>query len=223
MKDYNTSITIRIICKILVILIVTSYFLTALANAESDSDIELDPWSIMFYVGGTAKEVFIDAIRGKYSSFGETIYAAELAYTLDKKNLFRRIFSPVFDTVEIAGNLAYRHDRTHKDHVKEANLYIIWRFSRFPWRKHLRNSIAIGDGISYASHSPFADHEKGVPVNGHSKLLNYLMLEVTFALPKYPNLQLILRSHHRCTAWGTFPKNANAGSTNVGLGIRYYF
>ncbi|HBY55802.1 MAG TPA: hypothetical protein DEG23_03190, partial [Coxiellaceae bacterium] len=60
-------------------------------------------------------------------------------------------------------------------------------------------------------------------VDDFSRLLNYLLVEITFALPSHPELQLAVRVHHRCTAWGTFPKNANAGSTNVGLGIRYYF
>jgi len=213
--------TNHMIFRALIIFIASSFFLTASADNEPNS--ELGPWSAMFYVGGTAKEVFIDAIMGKYTSYGETIYAAELAYIIDKKNLFRRIFSPVFDTVEVAGNLAFRHDRIHGDNVKEANLYIIWRFSKFPWSNYLRNSIAIGDGISYASHAPLADREPNKPAHEFSKFLNYLMLEITFALPKYPNLQLLLRTHHRCTAWGTFPKNPNAGSTNIGVGIRYYF
>lgn len=225
MKNYNISRVATkinyIISRSLLTLALSSFSLIASANTRSHS--ELGPWSAMFYVGETAKEVFIDAITGKFSHYGETIYAAELAYTLDERNPLRRFLKPIFDIIEVAGNLAYRRDRTHNDNVKEANLYLVFRFSRFPWGDYLRNSIAIGDGLSYASHPPFADLEPGIPVNENSRFLNYLMIEITFALPKYPELQLVLRSHHRCTAWGTFPGNANSGSTNVGLGIRYYF
>lgn len=184
---------------------------------------DLGPWSFMLYRGGTAKQTFGQVISGKYSSFGETIYAAEVAYTLNQNNLIRRIFRPLFDTVQVAGNLAYRHDYVHHDNVKEGNLYLIWRWTKFPWERYLSNSLAIGDGISYDSHPPFANVEEGKPTDNFSKLLNYLMLEATFALPSQPQLQLVFRIHHSCTAWGTFPKNANSGSTNVGLGIRYYF
>jgi hypothetical protein len=184
---------------------------------------DLGPWSFMLYRGGTAKQTFGQVISGKYSSFGETIYAAEVAYTLDQNNLIRRIFRPLFDTVQVAGNLAYRHDYVHHDNVKEGNLYLIWRWTKFPWERYLSNSLAIGDGISYDSHPPFANLEEGQPAGNFSKLLNYLMLETTFALPSQPQLQLVFRIHHTCTAWGTFPKNASAGSTNVGVGLRYYF
>ena len=187
------------------------------------SNEDLGPWSAMFYRGGTAKQTFGQVMQGKYTSFGETIYAAEVAYTLDQNNLIRRFFRPLFDTVQVAGNLAYRHDYTNHDNVKEGNLYLIWRWTKFPWERYLSNSLAIGDGVSYDSHHPFANREAGQPINNFSKLLNYLILEATFALPSRPQLQLVFRMHHTCTAWGTFPKKASTGSTNVGLGIRYYF
>jgi len=209
------------IYKILLVFVISSLLLNVAANAANNSDT--GPWSVLFYRGNTAKQVFGDVMIGKYNSYGEEIYAAELAYTLDQNNLVRRLFKPLFDTVQVAGNIAYRHDYTNHDDVKEGNLYLIWRWTKFPWNHYLKNSIAIGDGISYDSHPPFADREADKPVDDFSRLLNYLLVEITFALPSHPELQLAVRVHHRCTAWGTFPKNANAGSTNVGLGIRYYF
>jgi hypothetical protein len=189
----------------------------------SASDSDLGPWSAMLYYGGTAKETFGQILSGDYCPVGEDIYAVEAAYTLSQDNLIRRFFKPLVDTVQIAGNLAYRHDYAHNDNVKEGNLYLIWRWTKFPWKRYLATSLAIGDGVSYASHSPFADQEPDKSSEDFSRTLNYLMLEATFALPSNPQLQLVLKLHHRCTAWGTFPKRANAGSTNVGAGIRYYF
>lgn len=195
--------------------------LVALANNAVNSD--LGPWSILLYRGSTATQAFAELLGGKYNSAGEDLYTAELAYTLDQSNVIRKFFRPVFDLVQVAGNVTYRHDYNQHDDVTEGNLYLIWRFTKFPWEHYLKNSIAIGDGISYASHSPYADRNPAIPASNYSKLLNYLMLEVTFAAPLYPALQLALRIHHRCTVWGTFPKKANAGSTSIGLGVRYYF
>jgi len=209
--------------KLLLLTILGSTLFSSALTFATNANGDLGPWSVMFYRGSTAKQTFGQVLYGKYSSFGETIYAAEIAYTLDQSNLIRRFFKPLFDTVQIAGNLAYRHDYNHHDNVKEGNLYLIWRWTKFPWERYLSNSLAIGDGISYDSHPPFANREDNQPANNYSKLLNYLMLEATFALPSTPQLQLVFRMHHTCTAWGTFPKKADAGSTNVGLGIRYYF
>ena len=192
-------------------------------SANSPTKPELGQWSALFFRGNTATQVYGDILQGQYNSFGEEIYALELAYTLDKDNLIRRFFNPIFDVVQVAGNVAYRHDYTNHDNVKEGNLYMVWRFSRFPWNNYIKNSIAIGDGFSYASKPPFADIEPDKPRDDYSKLLNYLLAEFTFALPSHPEFELAIRLHHRCTAWGTFPKKANAGSTAVGIGLRYYF
>ncbi len=209
-------------------LLVLSLFFALSLRVAADTprvfnNATLGPWSVLFYWGGTAKQVFGEVLTGKYTACGENIYAAEVAYTLDQNNLFRRFFKPVFDVVQVAGNLAYRHDYAHHDNVKEGNLYLMWRFTRFPWHQYLKNSIAIGEGVSYGSHSPFADRESDKPDSEFNRLLNYLLLEVTFALPAHPNFELALRLHHRCTAWGTFSGNASAGSTNAGIGLRYHF
>jgi hypothetical protein len=54
------------------------------------------------------------------------------------------------------------------------------------------------------------------------RLLNYLMLEAAFALPAYPQVQLLARIHHRSGAFGLY-RAGNTGSNDVGLGIRYLF
>ncbi|EKE01177.1 MAG: hypothetical protein ACD_21C00199G0003 [uncultured bacterium] len=210
------------IIKLLLICIICEVLFSSASVSAATSD--LGPWSAMLYCGGTAKQSFAQIITGDYSGFGETIYVAEAAYTLSPRNLFRRLFRPLLiDTVQVAGNLAYRHDYVHHDNVKEGSLYIIWRWTKFPWESYLGNSLAIGEGVSYDSHPPFANRAGDLSEDKYSRLLNYLMLEATFAIPSKPQLQLVLRMHHNCTAWGTFPKKANAGSTNVGLGVRYYF
>lgn len=229
MKNYITTLTdtkyIAIMLRFVGDFFAYGFLLIAFFNvsALAEPQADLGPWSVMAYCGGTAKQKFGDVMLGKYTSFGETIYAGEIAYTLDPNNLFRRFFQPIFDAVQVAGNVAYRHDYIRHDNVKEGNLYLIWRISRFPWSKYLQNSIAFGDGISYDSHPPFANIEEGKPVSEFGRFINYMLIEVTFALPSHPEVELAFRIHHGCTAWGTFPGNSNAGSTNVGIGLRYYF
>jgi len=212
-------------------IILLMFIFIGVARANCDAK----PWSVLLYTGGTAKQTFGNVIMGRYSPFGEDLYTIELAYTLKQDNLVRRFlnFFLFLDTAQIATNYTYRRDYRHHDHVNEGDLYLVGRLTRvprffgenieFPWHNYLITTFAIGDGMSYASHPPLADQIEGLPSSDFNRLLNYLMLEVTFAMPSYPNLQLVGRIHHRCTMWGVYPKNINAGSTSVGVGIRYYF
>lgn len=216
--------TYNIFLKLLSIIIGTLFCSAPVFATNFATNKDLGPWSAMLYSGGTAKQSFAQVITGDYANFGEVIYVAEVAYTLDKNNLVRRFFEPLLiDTVQVAGNFAYRHDYKHNDNVEEGNIYLVWRWTKFPWERYMSNSLAIGDGVSYDSHVPFANRCGNQSVDSYSKLLNYLMLEATFAMPSNPQLQLVFRMHHTCTAWGAYPKKANAGSTSIGVGVRYYF
>jgi hypothetical protein len=71
--------------------------------------------------------------------------------------------------------------------------------------------LHLADRLPEKPGGDFADH------------LNYMALEITFVLPSLTEFKKALRLHHPCTAWGTYPKNLIAGSTNVGVGVLYYF
>lgn len=183
---------------------------------------DLGPLSIMYYQGETAKQQFGDVMHGEFTKADEMLYSVELAYLLDYNNIIRKIFHPIVDTVQIAGNIGLRYDQPHNDHMGEGDLYLVVRWTKFPWRDYLSSSFAIGDGISYLTHIPYTDRFTSSKSNDFRKLLNYLMLEMTFAMPSHPDWQLVARVHHRCTMYGVYG-NSRGGSTNVGLGIRYYF
>src|SRR5262245_23564687 len=53
-------------------------------------------------------------------------------------------------------------------------------------------------------------------------MMNYLLLEATFALPTHPYLQLVVRIHHRSGAHGLYHAG-NTGSNVIGLRIRYLY
>ena len=92
------------------------------------------------------------------------------------------------------------------------------RWVVFPWNRYVETSIALGEGLSWATEIPAL--EKADPTNSsNSQLLNYILLEVTFAIPESP-WSLVTRIHHRSGVWGLF---GHSGSNILEAGIRYRF
>jgi hypothetical protein len=104
-------------------------------------------------------------------------------------------------------------------HHWEFNGLIALRWLTFPWNNYIDTTLAIGDGLSYVTHTPEIEEE----IHGKtSPLLNYLMLELTFALPKTPRWDLVLRLHHRSGIFGLFD-GIEGASNALGIGLKYRF
>jgi hypothetical protein len=74
---------------------------------------------------------------------------------------------------------------------------IYFRWLLFPWSDYLRTSLAVSTGLSY---TPTIDLIERIRVDNGlrgSRLLHYLSPEITFGLPSQPNLDLVIRYHHR--------------------------
>jgi hypothetical protein len=82
-------------------------------------------------------------------------------------------------------------------------------------------SFSIGEGLSVVSRVPDVEILT-TGVGGTSRLLNYLMLEMTLAVPSLPYLQLVGRIHHRSGMFGVFGNAQESGSNTLGLGIRMH-
>jgi len=92
------------------------------------------------------------------------------------------------------------------------------RWVVFPWNEYVETTAAIGEGLSWATQIPAL--EKADPTNSdNSQLLNYILVEVTFAVPASP-WSLVTRIHHRSGVWGLF---GHSGSNVLEAGIRYRF
>lgn len=175
-------------------------------------------WSVMYYYGIAAKDPLTRILRGTFHRWPEHLHSVELAYTLNEENSLRAFFHPIVDVVQVAGNVSLRIG-SNQALIKEFEPYLIFRWSQFPWNQYINTSFAIGEGISYASSIPALekrDHDDA------KRLLNYLMLETTFALPLHPEWQTVIRIHHRSGAYGLYHAG-NTGSNELGLGIRYLF
>lgn len=155
------------------------------------------------------------AIHFKYG----TMNSIDLSYELAPANSLRRFFRPLVSTIEIAGNITQRHDPNGL--IDEFDPHLNFRWKTFPWDHYVTTTFAIGDGLSYATSIPLREKQDSSN-NNAKRLLNFLVIEATFAEPSHPDLQFVLRVNHRCGAWGLFGAG-NLSSNAVGLGIRYLF
>lgn len=148
-----------------------------------------------------------------------TMNSIDLSYELAPTHPLRQFFRPLVSTVEVAGNITQRYDPNGL--IYEVDPYLNFRWKMFPWDHYATTTFAIGDGLSYASRIPLREERDSS--NNHAKrLLNFFVVEATFAAPSHPDLEFVLRINHRCGAWGLFGAG-NLSSNAVGLGIRYLF
>ena len=104
-------------------------------------------------------------------------------------------------------------------HHWEFNGLVTVRWLTFPWNRYIGTTLAIGDGLSYATRTPNLEKELH---DKTSRFLNYLMLELTFALPETPAWSLVVRLHHRSGILGLF-NDVEGASNALGMGLKYKF
>lgn len=176
------------------------------------------PFGLAYYYGITGSDALGSMALGDFHRWPEHIQSLELNYTVPQGNFFRNLVKPLTNVLQIAANVTVR-DGHNQHRIYEFNPYFEGRWADFPWDSYLTTSFAIGEGISYASSIPSLE---GKSSENTKRLLNYLLLEATFAAPSYPRLQLMLRIHHRSGAYGLYHAG-NTGSNDIGLGLRYLF
>lgn len=175
-------------------------------------------WSALYYYGHTVNAALFGVFVGNAKYWPEYIESVEGSYTLDPDNFLRRLVYPLVSVTQFALNGTVRHG--HNQHtIYEINPYLSFRWANWPWNKYLPTSLAIGEGISYDSSISALERRSN---ENTKRLLNYLMLEATFALPNHPQLQLVARIHHRSGMFGVYHAG-NTGSNVIGGGIRYLF
>ena len=177
-------------------------------------------WGILFYHSWMTNSnigpvLTAQDVKFKYG----TMNSIDLSYELDPANPLRRFFRPLVSTLEVAGNITQRRDPNGL--IYEFDPYLNFRWKTFPWDHYVTTTFAIGDGLSYVTSIPLRE-EHDSSNNNAKRLLNFLVVEATFAVPSHPDLQFVVRAHHRCGAWGLFGAG-NLSSNAVGVGIRYLF
>lgn len=146
----------------------------------------------------------------------KTMDSIDLSHELAPENQLVKLL-PFVSTVEVAFNLTKRLDPNGT--IYEFDPYLLVRWRKFPWNGLITTTFAIGDGLSYATGVPLRE-ELDSDIHNPKHLLNLVVIEATAALPSHRDLQLVVRIHHRCGAWGLFGAG-NLSSNAVGIGVRY--
>ncbi len=105
-------------------------------------------------------------------------------------------------------------DQDHWEFTGSVNL----RWVVFPWNRHVETTLALGEGLSWATEIPALEKADSTNTE-NAQLLNYILIEVTFAIPESP-WSLVTRIHHRSGVFGLF---GHSGSNILEAGIRYRF
>lgn len=165
-------------------------------------------WSVTFYGARLTGDTLANTLE--LSATYEDSYF--LAVALSKKigNLSNYV------DFEVEGQVVQHFGEQHH---QEFNVLIAGRWLPFPWDKYLDTNFAIGNGMSYATKTPEIEDSEH---DETSRFLNYLMFELSFALPDVPQWNLIIRIHHRSGIFGVI-NDVEGASNAVGFGIHYNF
>jgi hypothetical protein len=166
---------------------------------------------VTFYGGRYSDDSLGDILVNKPLNFENSIIAV-LAFS---KTLYAKAPSYQWE-VEAQFGKHFR-EQTHW----EFNIAAIFRWKRFPWNQYLRTSLAIGDGLSYATEVPpleLSSHTN----EGATRLLNYIVIEMTVAPPQVSHWSIVARIHHRSGIYGIFD-DVRGGSNILGAGVKFEF
>ncbi len=96
---------------------------------------------------------------------------------------------------------------------------LYFRVKPFPTNRFIRTSIAVSTGLDIATGISALERRRSY---GHpSLILHNFSPEITFALPDYPETQLVFRIQHRSGLYGLI--NNGSGTTFLALGLRHFF
>lgn len=166
-----------------------------------------EPWFASIYYGRASDNRFIDIVGTAETEFIDSHMAA---FAVGKELMTYK------DTVrlEVEGQIT-KHWGV-QDHA-EVNAVFVLRWLPFCWDEYLDTNFGIGNGLSYASDIPVLETDESEKT---SRLLNYLMLEFAFVVPKRPDWDLFFRLHHRSGVFGLF-NGVTEGSNLLCVGFRY--
>ncbi len=176
---------------------------------DANDALDRTPWSVMAFKGWSNYHTLGRTVRFMWDYAGEDVYGADVVYTISSDTGFGRFFDNfIAARFQLGAAL---------------NLRALQYGARIPeaWNHIVATSFSIGEGLSVVSRVPDVEI-RTTEAGGTSELLNYLMLEMTLALPSLPYLQLVGRIHHRSGMFGVFGDAQESGSNTVGLGVRWH-
>lgn len=156
-------------------------------------------------------------------------YVAPWNYEFEDSFLVSGAFSRRVLTVgrwasaELEGGVGQRFGDMHATELWGA---VYFRWHAFPWNSVLKTTVAISTGLNYATEIDERELRRDNARRG-AKLLHYLSPEVTFALPKVPDWEVVLRYHHRSGGaelfGGSLFNGVGGGANHAMVGLRHRF
>jgi hypothetical protein len=170
-----------------------------------------EDWSVTLFAGPLTTDTTTDDILVGSPSFEDSMIVGAAL----NKGLVT-----VFEHLDIEAEAQAVKHFGDQDHW-EFNGLLLARWTKFPWDHVVDTTVAIGDGLSFPTEvPPLETRRHGPDLSG--RVLNYVLGEVTFALPEVPEWNLVWRFHHRSGFFGAFD-GVTEGSTVIGGGIKYKF
>jgi hypothetical protein len=178
-------------------------------------------WSIEFGVGVITDNVPSDFFAADYKRLhgpgGGVTY--NITVTRRVHQFHWRIGSVVLrPEIEMPGRITLVDENTDRV-VPDLNLGFALRWRDFPWNGFLRTTLAVGGGLSYSFQVWTADFQRHEEDEFRSRLKFWLPVEITVALPMFPQHQIVGFIDHQ--SGGTL---FDYGGVDVlGLGYRFEF
>lgn len=166
---------------------------------------------IAVFGGEGTERNFSDTLQNLFDYQGSSDRVLALAGTR-RIGWFRRQFS-------IDAELMYAH-HYGRETYEEVGIAAYVRWHDFPWNEHVVTSFAVGVGPSYTTKYPKLEEQDND--EDKSKILNQFNLEVTLAMPRYPDTALLGRLQHRSGVFGMINGVWDA-SNFLTLGLRQQF
>ena len=107
-------------------------------------------------------------------------------------------------------------------HATEGWLALQIRWTIFPWNDSVRTTIALVDGLNFATKVDAEERLRSTPGHHGSVVLNNFTVEASFAAPSHPNYEFIFRFQHRSGAYTLF-NGVYGGAQFATIGVRYRF
>lgn len=167
---------------------------------------------IAIYWGTTTENAFLEHLYQPWELRFTDGRLIALAYNRRVKTWGRHF------SLELEANVAHRYG---EDSLWEVNAAAMLRYDGFPWNHIVYTTLGYAPfGFSYVTSIPVQENTP----NGRatSKFLNFMVPEITLAPPRNPNVEFLLRIHHRSGIFGLM--NGVTGASNVvSVGMRYRY
>lgn len=183
--------------------------LILLAPPPARADEPAGPWALTVY-WGRGTDGGIEEVPGHRADF---LNAYMLAVAPS------RVLQKYGDRAELAIEGQVAKHWNYQDHWEFNGLFVA-RWLAFPWDVYLDTSLAVGEGLSYASQVPQIEILRSPDAT--SRLLNYVLVEADLRPAFTRHWSLNLRLHHRSGALGLFD-GVHRGSNILCAGLKYRF